>query len=234
MKWLALEISSLLLAYSADYFRGIVGKVRKRLLVRDLQTSLFYGIQQRYENELFYNDLDNFLSKNKVISEIIRNCLNAPVSQYSSKSTLVEFYIRKFEEQYIVAKAIAYYRSLRNRNYVFSGSGNALFNPRVRYLPTAADDLNANLCDFIEDRCIFIPIEEKRGIHTDDLYQAYRQYCADYNETPISNEKAFSRKVLEIYSPHVKKEKWRKPGAANPTAGFYGIALTPMQQVYNV
>lgn len=100
MKWLALEISSLLLAYSADYFRGIVGKVRKRLLVRDLQTSLFYGIQQRYENELFYNDLDNFLSKNKVISEIIRNCLNAPVSQYSSKSTLVEFYIRKFEEQY--------------------------------------------------------------------------------------------------------------------------------------
>ena len=61
MKWLALEISSLLLAYSADYFRGIVGKVRKRLLVRDLQTSLFYGIQQRYENELFYNDLDNFL-----------------------------------------------------------------------------------------------------------------------------------------------------------------------------
>lgn len=138
------------------------------------------------------------------------------------------------EKEHIVAKAIAYYRSLRNRNYVFSGSGNALFNPRVRYLPTAADDLNANLCDFIEDRCIFIPIEEKRGIHTDVFYKAYREYCADYNETPISNEKAFSRKVLELYAPHVKKEKWRKPGAANPTAGFYGIAFTPMQQIYNV
>jgi len=138
------------------------------------------------------------------------------------------------EKQYIVAKALAYYRDLKNRGYIFSGSEYTLFKPRIRYLPTEAEDTDASLCDFIENHCAFVPIEDAKGIHTDNLYKAYRKYCADCNETPINNEKAFSRKLSDLYGAHLKKGKWRKPGATNPTAGFYGILLQPMQELYNV
>lgn len=138
------------------------------------------------------------------------------------------------EKQFIVAKALAYYRDLKNRGYIFSGSEYSIFKPRIRYLPTEADDIDASFCDFIENHCTFVAIEEKKGIHTDDLYNAYLKYCTDCNETPISNQKAFSRKLSNLYGTHVKNEKWRKPGAKNPTAGFYGILLQPMQEIYNV
>lgn len=138
------------------------------------------------------------------------------------------------EKDYIVAKALAYYRDLRNNGYVFSGSEYELFKPKVRYLPTEAEDMDAGLCDFIDNRCEFV--SQENGIHTEDLYNAYRQYCKDYNETPIDNANSFSRRLMRCYGDRLVKEKWRKPGEQNPKWGFKGILFQAMREVkiYNV
>ena len=138
-----------------------------------------------------------------------------------------------YESNNIIAKALAYYRDLRNNGYVFSGSEYELFKPRIRYLPTEADDVDANLCEFVETKCVFVA--QDKGIHTADLYKAYRQFCKDCNETPIDNENSFSRRLLRCYSDRLTKDKWRKPGQS-PQWGFKGILLQPIKEVkvYNV
>lgn len=138
------------------------------------------------------------------------------------------------EKNYIVAKALAHYRDLRNNGYVFSGSEYERFMPKVRYLPAESDDLDTNLCDFVDNRCEFVA--QDKGIHTEDLYDAYRKFCKDYNETPIDNATSFSRRLLRCYGDRLVKEKWRKPGEQNSKWGFKGILLQAMSEVkvYNV
>lgn len=138
------------------------------------------------------------------------------------------------EKDYIVAKALAYYRDLRNNNYVFSGSQYDLCKARIRYLPLDAEDIDASLCDFIETCCVFT--SQDTGIHTEDLYNAYRKYCKDNNTTPIDNQPAFSRRMLRCYKDQIVKKKWRKNGARDPQWGFQGILFQPIQdiKVYNV
>ena len=100
MEWLTTEILSLLLSFGIDTFRGIRGKIKKSRLKKNLKTQLLNGILNRYGDEVYYNDLDNFLSRNKVISKIIENAYNTPVSQYKSKTMLLDFYINRFVEEY--------------------------------------------------------------------------------------------------------------------------------------
>lgn len=100
MEWLVTEVFSLLLSFGIDKYRGIRGKIRAYKLKKDLKKELFYGILNRYGDEVYYNDLDNFLSRNNVISKIIENAYNTPVSQYKSKTMLLDFYINRFVEEY--------------------------------------------------------------------------------------------------------------------------------------
>lgn len=138
------------------------------------------------------------------------------------------------EKDYIVAKALAYYRDLRNNNYVFSGSQYEVCKARIRYLPLDAEDVDASLYDFVETCCVFEP--QSKGIHAEDLYKAYRKFCKDVNATPIDNQQAFSRQFGKCYRDQVVKKKWRKDGARDPQWGFQGILFQPMQDVkiYNV
>lgn len=100
MEWLVPEIFSLIAGLGIDAFRGLKGKYKRWKLEKELKHDLFYGILEKYGNEVYYNDLDAFLSRNKIISTIINNCGNVAISQYKSKSTIVNFYIKRFEEEY--------------------------------------------------------------------------------------------------------------------------------------
>ena len=71
MEWLALEILSILVAKGSDYFSGICGFFRRQKLKKQLLKNLENRILRKYGNEVFYNDLDAFLMRNKVISKAI-------------------------------------------------------------------------------------------------------------------------------------------------------------------
>lgn len=134
------------------------------------------------------------------------------------------------EKNNIVAKAFAYYWNLRNRNYIFSGTEyRDQYKPHIRYLPNEAEDLDAGLCYFVESCCSFVSQEE--GIHAEILYQEYRKFCKDYNETPISTQAAFSRRLQRCYSDKITKAKWRKAKDDSPQWGFKGILLNPLIKV---
>lgn len=130
------------------------------------------------------------------------------------------------EKDSIVAKALAYYRDLRYKGYIFSGSEYELFKPRIRYIPTEAEDSDSSLCEFVETRCEFV--SDDKGIHTADLYKNYIQFCKELNITPIDNERSFSRRLVRCYGEQLVKKKWRKNGESTPQWGFTGIAIQPV------
>ena len=138
----------------------------------------------------------------------------------------------------IVAKAIAYYLDLCHDNYEFSGSELEICKPNIRYLPTDAEDQDANLCWFVESRCEFVP-EEYGGVYTEELYSAYISFCKETNETPIDNIASFSRRLMRCYGNQIAKKKWRKKGSQENRWGFRGVLLQPMTEIsptgiYNV
>ena len=111
------------------------------------------------------------------------------------------------EKDNIVAKALAYYRDLRNNNYVFAGSGLEICKTKIRYLPTEAEDADATLCQFVEERCAFVPQDYRTYTHK--LYAAYLSFCKEQGYSPINNVVSFSRRLHRCYPDQLRKDKWR-------------------------
>lgn len=144
------------------------------------------------------------------------------------------------ERDNIVAKALAYYRDLRNNNYVFAGADLDVCKTKIRYLPTEAEDADAALCQFVEERCEFVPHQYR--IYTHTLYAAYLAFCKELGYSPINSIVSFSRRLYRCYPDQLRKDKWRdsnSDGAEVNQNGFKGIALRPMipiqkDSIYNV
>lgn len=98
--WLVPEIFSFILGISKDAFTGWRGRIKLKKLKYRLKKEIFEKILKKYGNEIFYNDLDSFLSQNNIIRKVIENCTDTSVSQYRSNSAIVTFYIKQFEERY--------------------------------------------------------------------------------------------------------------------------------------
>ena len=127
------------------------------------------------------------------------------------------------EKDLIVAKAIAYYRDLRLNNYVFAGTGTDVCDAKIRYLPTEADDTDANLCQFVDEKCQFT---ENARTYTSELYNAYTSFCRLHGYTPIDNIASFSRRLNRCYADKVTKNRWRDTDGDNQN-GFCGITIRP-------
>lgn len=126
------------------------------------------------------------------------------------------------ERDWIVAKALAHYRDLRLANFEFAGTGFPQFRANIKYLPTAADDTDAHLCEFVEEECI-IGLSSENRTYTSELYDAYRKFCAQKSYTPMNQETTFSRVLNKCYGEQVQKARWRD-GTENQN-GFTGIVL---------
>lgn len=126
------------------------------------------------------------------------------------------------ERDWIVAKALAHYRDLRLNNFQFAGTGFPQFKPNIKYLPTAADDIDAHLCEFVDTECI-IGLSSENRTYTSELYNAYREFCSEKSYTPLNQEAAFSRALNKCYGEQIQKARWRS-GTENQN-GFLGIVL---------
>lgn len=74
LEMLAAEIISILTDLGMDAFSGFYGKFKLYRIKKKLHSNLHKEIFLRYGDEVYYHDLDCFLSKNKVIYNIIINC----------------------------------------------------------------------------------------------------------------------------------------------------------------
>ena len=100
MELLVSSIISIITEFQKDAFFGIKGKIRIIRLKKKLKQSISREILNKYGNEVFYNDLDHFLTDNDVICNIIRNCINTSVFDYQSKGQTVLYYVQLFIEQH--------------------------------------------------------------------------------------------------------------------------------------
>ena len=110
-EWLPAEIFSLFFAFGIDTFKGVCGKIRKWRLKKRLEKLIFEEILSRYGNEVYYNDLDHFLSVNRVIYNVVSNAGQSNPYQYKSKSVMVNYYLQKFSEEY--PQHLRYYGEIR-------------------------------------------------------------------------------------------------------------------------
>lgn len=81
-------------------FLGILGKIKVLCLKCQLKRSILREILSRYGNEIYYNDLDHFLTDNDVICQIIRNCIDTSAFHYKPKSQTTKYYVQLFIEQH--------------------------------------------------------------------------------------------------------------------------------------
>ena len=126
------------------------------------------------------------------------------------------------ERNQIVGKALAHYFDLWRANYVFAGTGLEVCKADIRYLPTAAEDTDAHLCEFVDTQCQFVPFDEG-AIFSCNLYDAYREYCCQRGYTPINDQGTFSRRLNKCYDRQIEKARIRQ-GDINLN-GFRGIVL---------
>lgn len=169
------------------------------------------GIDPAFENRIVCIPFSKSVSSQNQNPKLLQNLLN--------------------EKDAIVAKALAYYRDLRLNNYQFAGTSFPMFNADIKYLPTAAEDLNAHLCEFVDEECEIGLCDDNRT-YTSDLYDAYRKFCTEKGYTPINDTAAFSRSLNKCYGDQIKKARWRN-GNENQN-GFTGIILKGAPIIFRV
>lgn len=96
----------------SDIFSGFKGHVKLSVIKRRLSRNISSEILKRYGNEVYYNDLDHFLTQYNVIENILRNCINIAVFDYKSRSQLVDYYVKLFIEY--CPKHKKYHYAVRN------------------------------------------------------------------------------------------------------------------------
>ena len=100
MEYLISAIIDIVINIGTDFFKGIKGKIRLYKLKKRLKCEITAKIMNRYGNEVYYNDLDQFLTKNNVICNLIQNCLNSPVFEYQSQADSIDYYEQLFLEEH--------------------------------------------------------------------------------------------------------------------------------------
>lgn len=94
------SIISIITEIGINLYSGIRGKIKLYRLKRRLKQEIIEQILKKYGNEVYYNDLDQFLTRNDVIRSIINNCNNDVVFHYRSKTQAISYYVQLFAEEH--------------------------------------------------------------------------------------------------------------------------------------
>lgn len=86
--------------YCKDAFSGFWGKIKLWRLKKRLSKEIFQKILKKYGNEVYYNDLDHFLTDHDVICSIIRSCSTYSPFEHKSQLQTVRYYVSLFVDEY--------------------------------------------------------------------------------------------------------------------------------------
>lgn len=136
-----------------DEFSGLKGRFRLFTIKKRLEKQIFNEILLKYGDTVFYNDLDHFLTENDVICNIIRNCCDASVFHYKSKSQTVDYYMQLFIEQHPQYSRYHYeIRTLLQRYFeVIYLALNKSNNSETRIICNIAKELANGLLNELQD-----------------------------------------------------------------------------------
>lgn len=126
----------------------------------------------------------------------------------------------KQERMSIVLKALAFYKQLVAKNYVFDGD--------YDFVTSAGDGDFVSDHDvmklFVEEACCFVDFSE--GTFSSKLFSAYRDFCYINDFQGIYDISSFSRTFGEVCGEKVKGSKWRDASICQGSQrGFKGVVL---------
>lgn len=242
--WIIPEFFSFLLEIGKDLFIGVRGKLKLKSLEKNLRKKLFLRILKKYGNEVYYHDLDVFLSTNEIISKVIRNGINVPSSQYRSNSTLVSFYIKQFEELH--PAYIRFHFDITNMlqecfEIIFE-TLNQIEDEKVRVVCNVVKEISGELALELQEisrnvkeinKKINVLIDDKK--HKEDIfyYESYLEYIERLYPTNFSEQyilrKIYSKKeetqTKDTYSVLMSERKVLLLGEAGFGKTYESIKL---------
>ena len=102
------QIIDFLVEAGKDSFSGLRGRLYLFNIKRNLKKRIFNEILSKYGENVFYNELDHFLTDNDVICNVIRNCYDVSAFHYKSKSQTINYYVQLFIEHHPRYRRYAY------------------------------------------------------------------------------------------------------------------------------
>lgn len=124
------------------------------------------------------------------------------------------------EKPFIIKWALEGLRELRQYNFVFTESKDAIAFKR-KYV----NELN-NVTEFVRDRCQIDVLDDDCKIHRKTIYAAYKSYCYENGFKAISKQEFF----VEVAKLNVRSGKLRINGST-PLQGFWGIRLKTQNEL---
>lgn len=95
-----------------------------------------------------------------------------------------------------------YYPLLKRRNFVFSGQGEARFNPVV-YYPDRYVNSQKRIIQEFADNCCHITGNSDDWTYTSEIYRSYMDFCKKKNLEATSDIRQFSRWLKELLGNQV-------------------------------
>lgn len=126
------------------------------------------------------------------------------------------------EKDAIFLKALYHYQQLSLHNFVFTGSGDSLFDPDIYYVPNDEEESMGHILEFVDEKCEFIDINQG-GTFSEDLFYAYQIFCKEKNYTPINTIGSFTSKFKKACGTQVSNTRWRDEDLNQ--RGFRGVKL---------
>ena len=99
MEWIGAEIIALLIGQSRKGFIRLFHRIKLNKVKRMLEVKIQADILDKYQHEPFFNELDRFLMKKKVIDAIYCNNYSPEIGEYKTKDQLRNYYGRLFVEK---------------------------------------------------------------------------------------------------------------------------------------
>lgn len=95
--WIATEVIGFLLSICKNRIEQLYLKVRYGKLKRTIAKSITVSILEKYGNECFYDDLDRFLSKKKILQNLLSTCYYTTLGEYKSSNV----FVRSLSDEFI-------------------------------------------------------------------------------------------------------------------------------------
>lgn len=203
-------IESELIAILTDLFRGFLGKVKFYRLKWNLKKKLFYRVLNVYGDRPYYNDLDSFLSVNKVLQNIIANIESMPIHQYKSRSQIVHYYVQLFVERYpnYISYKSDIYSLIQSCFEVIYSTLNNSSDEKIRVIGSIAKELAGEISNEIQViKTDVLAINDKIDIllnqmnnefrNNDIQFEQYFEYLFHLYNSTINNDSLFPRSLYK-------------------------------------
>ena len=169
MEWLYSELWNYFKAYLEDGFKNIFSKFKLKKRLKMISCQITDSILSDFQSEIYYNDLDKYLSNNKVLSNYLTLCMSTDISEnhniFSFISEKVDIFLCK-HPQYVAQKS-RIHSTISKIFIVAFDSVNAIEDENIRAAVTVLKQHAISIQQSLEFKFSFISFIKLSRLHNE-------------------------------------------------------------------